>query len=79
MANIKSNEKSLRQNNKIRLKHRGEKTQLKNQIKKTKETKNLEDLNKTYSLADKLARKGTISKNKARRIKSKNANNLKTK
>lgn len=79
MANIKSNEKSLRQNNKIRLKHRGEKTQLKNQIKKTKETKNLEDLKKTYSLADKLARKGTISKNKARRIKSKNANNLKTK
>lgn len=79
MANIKSNEKSLRQNNKIRLKHRGEKTQLKNQIKKTKETKTVDDLSKTYSLADKLARKGTISKNKARRIKSKNANNLKTK
>lgn len=79
MANIKSNEKSLRQNNKIRLKHRGEKTQLKNQIKKTKENKTVDNLNMTYSLADKLARKGTISKNKARRIKSKNANALNVK
>ncbi|QZX49242.1 30S ribosomal protein S20 [Mycoplasma sp. E35C] len=73
MANIKANEKSYRQNQKANLLTKGFKTALKNQIKKTKVSKDKKDADKIYSLADKLAKNSRISKNKARRIKSKAA------
>ncbi|WP_027119653.1 30S ribosomal protein S20 [[Mycoplasma] testudinis] len=76
MANIKANDKTLRKSVKRRADHKGQKTELKNQIKTVKETKKVEDLNNLYGTADKLARKGTISENRARRLKSRNAKAL---
>ncbi len=48
----------------------------KNTIKKCRETKDQKDLNKVYKSADSLSRKGIIHKNKANRIKSRNAKAL---
>ena len=73
MANIKANEKTLRKSIKRRAAHKSQKTELKNRIKSVKATKKVEQLSLVYETADKLARKGTISKNRARRVKSRNA------
>ncbi|WP_434340784.1 30S ribosomal protein S20 [Mycoplasmoides gallisepticum] len=73
MANIKANEKSYRQNQKANLLTKGFKTSLKNKLKKTKASKDKKDVEQVYSLADKLAKNNRISKNKARRLKSRAA------
>lgn len=76
MANIKSNIKTKKQSDK---KHAANKNMIfnqKNTIKKCRETKDQKDLNKVYKSADSLSRKGIIHKNKANRIKSRNAKAL---
>ncbi|WP_445997722.1 30S ribosomal protein S20 [Mycoplasmoides genitalium] len=73
MANIKSNEKRLRQDIKRNLNNKGQKTKLKTNVKKFNKEINLDNLSSVYSQADRLARKGIISLNRAKRLKSKNA------
>ncbi|ALA30703.1 30S ribosomal protein S20 [Mycoplasmoides pneumoniae] len=73
MANIKSNEKRLRQNIKRNLNNKGQKTKLKTNVKNFHKEINLDNLGNVYSQADRLARKGIISTNRARRLKSRNA------
>ncbi|MCQ3907775.1 MAG: 30S ribosomal protein S20 [Mycoplasmoidaceae bacterium] len=73
MANIKSNIKTKRQSDKRHAANRVSLSNLKNNIKKTRASKDAKDLNKLYSKADSLSRKHVIHRNKANRIKSRNA------
>lgn len=73
MANIKSNEKSYRKNEKRRVQNHSKKAEVRTLVKKTKNSKNKKDLNQVYSKTDKLAKTKKIHKNKANRIKSRTA------
>lgn len=73
MANIKSNIKTKRQSDKKHAKNRNALDGLKNNTKKVRTTNDKKDLNNLYSNADSLSRKHVIHRNKANRIKSRNA------
>ncbi|XQP55761.1 MAG: 30S ribosomal protein S20 [Mycoplasmoidaceae bacterium] len=76
MANIKSNVKTKKQSDKRHAQNRVALSNLKNDTKKVRSTNNKADLNKLYGRADSLSRKHIIHKNKANRIKSRNAKAL---
>ncbi len=73
MANIKSNIKTKKQSDKKHASNSVKLFGLKNKTKKCRSTKEQKDLNTLYKTADSLSRKGVIHKNKANRIKSRNA------
>lgn len=73
MANIKSNLKTKRQSDKKHAANRVALSNLKNDTKKVRSSKDKKDLNALYSRADSLSRKRIIHRNKANRIKSRNA------
>lgn len=70
MANIKSNKKRNEQNQKRHALKRAYLSSMKTQIKKTRKSCNIQDLNKAYSLISKANAKGMIKRNKANRLKS---------
>lgn len=70
MANIKSNEKSHRQDEKARLLNHSFESKMKTLIKKAAASKKQEDVNEAYSCIDSALSKGIIKKNKADRLKS---------
>lgn len=76
MANIKSNIKTKKQSDKRHASNRVALSNLKNDTKKARSGKDKKDLNKLYSRADSLSRKHIIHRNKANRIKSRNAKAL---
>lgn len=73
MANIKSNVKRAVQNKKKHILRKGQRSDLKKTIKLIKDPERItnETISSIYSKSDRLARKNVISKNKAKRIKSK--------
>lgn len=73
MANIKSNVKTKKKSDKRHAANNIALFNLKNNIKKVKVSKDSKDLNNLYSRADSLSRKHVIHRNKASRIKSRNA------
>lgn len=73
MANIKSNVKTKKQSDKRHAANRNSLAKLKNNTKKVRSSKDKKDLNTLYSTADSLSRKHVIHRNKANRIKSRNA------
>lgn len=73
MANIKSNLKTKKQSDKKHAKNRNALADLKNNTKKVRSSHDKKDLSKLYSCADSLSRKRVIHRNKANRIKSRNA------
>ena len=77
MANIKSNIKTKKQSDKKHAANRNALTNLKNNTKKVRASKDAKDLNKLYGCADSLSRKHIIHRNKANRIKSRNAKAIK--
>lgn len=76
MANIKSNIKTKKQSDKKHAKNSVALSNLKNNVKKVKSSKDAKDLNNLYAKADSLSRKRVIHRNKANRIKSRNAKAL---
>lgn len=70
MANIKSNEKSHKQDQKARLLNHSFESKMKTLIKKAVSSKKTEDVNEAYSCIDSAITKGIIKKNKADRLKS---------
>ena len=70
MANIKSNEKSLRQDTKVHKNNHSQLAKMRTQVKKTNNNLSDETVSETYKVVDTVARKGIIHKNKANRIKS---------
>jgi len=70
MPITKSARKSVRKAKRRTLLNRKKKIALKLKISGLKKNKTKENLRSLYSLADKLAKKGVIHKNKARRLKS---------
>lgn len=71
MANIKSNEKSHKQDLKINKNNKSQKSAMRTSIKKAKvEAKTHDDLVDATKKIDTAARKGIIHKNKADRTKS---------
>lgn len=73
MANIKSNIKTKKQSDKKHAANRVALSNLKNNTKKARASKDTKDLSKLYASADSLSRKHIIHRNKANRIKSRNA------
>ena len=73
MANIKSNEKSLRQDTKVHKNNHSQLAKMRTQVKKTNNNLSDESVSETYKVVDTVARKGIIHKNKANRIKSRTA------
>lgn len=73
MANIKSNEKSLRQDTKTHKNNHSQLAKMRTQVKKTNNNLSDESVSETYKVVDTVARKGIIHKNKANRIKSRTA------
>ena len=71
MANIKANAKSSKKSKIVYTLNKTKKNSLKKIIKLSKTTKKKIDVNKVYKLADSLAQKHVIHKNKASNIKSK--------
>ena len=71
MANIKANAKSSKKSKTIYLLNKTKKNTLKKLIKLAQTTKKKSDVDKVYKLADSLAQKNVIHKNKASNIKSK--------
>lgn len=71
MANIKANAKSSKKSKTIYLLNKTKKNSLKKLIKLAQTTKKKSDVDKVYKLADSLAQKHIIHKNKASNIKSK--------
>lgn len=71
MANIKANAKSSKKSKAIYLLNKTKKNSLKKLIKLVQTTKKKSDVDKVYKLADSLAQKHVIHKNKASNIKSK--------
>ena len=70
MANIKSNIKSIRKTSKRQKRNRSVKTTYKNNIKRARNSQKAIDLSKSYKSIDSALAKGTITKNKANRLKS---------
>ncbi|MGL4647639.1 MAG: 30S ribosomal protein S20 [Mycoplasmoidaceae bacterium] len=77
MANIKSNEKNCKRDQKRKTQRHSQKSNLKTQIKKTKTTKKQDDLNLSYKKIDSAVSKKLITKNKSNRLKSRLAKNNK--
>ncbi len=73
MANIKSNIKTKKQSDKKHAKNARALDTLRKNTKKVRSSKDAKDLNTLYSNADSLSRKHVIHRNKANRIKSRNA------
>lgn len=71
MANIKANAKSSKKSKIVYTLNKAKKNSLKKLIKLAQTTKKKIDVNKVYKLADNLAQKHVIHKNKASNIKSK--------
>ncbi len=71
MANIKSNEKSNRQDIKRNERNKSFKSKIKTAIKKAEASKIEEDKNAAVSLIDKAVVKGIYKQNKANRLKAK--------
>jgi small subunit ribosomal protein S20 len=76
MANIKANIKSIRKDKKRTQRNKIVLSGLKTQIKKTRANCTAATVSISYKSLDSAASKGKISKNKARRLKSKLARNL---
>lgn len=76
MPITKSAKKALRQTRKRTAANKAKKAALKAELKSLRLKKSPEILRKIYSLADKLAKRGIIHKNKAKRIKSRAASML---
>ncbi|MCQ3908951.1 MAG: 30S ribosomal protein S20 [Mycoplasmoidaceae bacterium] len=73
MANIKSNIKTKKQSDKRHAANRVALSNLKDDTKKAKANKDAKSISQLYSRADSLSRKHIIHRNKANRIKSRNA------
>ena len=73
MANIKSNIKSARKNEKRKNANKIAKTTYKNNIKKARTSAKKEDVSASYKSIDSALAKGVITKNKANRLKSRTA------
>ncbi len=73
MANIKSNIKTKKKSDKKHAANRNALDKLKNNTKKVRSSGDKKDLNALYATADSLSRKRIIHRNKANRIKSRNA------
>jgi small subunit ribosomal protein S20 len=71
MANIKSNEKSKKQDDKKRLINKSLRSEIKTAIKKANVSKKEEDKNIAIKLIDKAVTSNVFHKNKAARLKSK--------
>jgi small subunit ribosomal protein S20 len=71
MANIKSNEKSARQDIKRNARNRSLKSAIKSAIKLAEETHSTADISKAVKLIDSSVTKGVYHKNKAAKMKSK--------
>ena len=71
MANIKSNDKSKRQDDKRNLRNKAVKSKIKTAIKKVESTKTVESVNESVKLIDQAVTSGVFHKNKAARLKSK--------
>ncbi|MDE5545497.1 MAG: 30S ribosomal protein S20 [Malacoplasma sp.] len=75
MANIKSNIKRNKQNKARNVIVHSQKSAMKTQIKKTRNTKSDKDLNLAYKKIDSALSKGIIKQNKADRLKQRLALN----
>lgn len=73
MANIKSNIKTKKKSDKRHASNRNALNKLKNNTKVVRSSGDKKDLNILYATADSLSRKHIIHRNKANRIKSRNA------
>lgn len=76
MANIKSNEKSFRQDKKVNKNNHSQLSKMRTIIKKTRKNTTAEQLNESYKVIDTVARKNIIHKNKANRLKSRLAKKM---
>lgn len=70
MANIKSNEKSFRQDKKVHKNNHPQLSKMRTIVKKTRNTPTEAQLSEGYKVVDTVARKNIIHKNKANRLKS---------
>ncbi|GAA5414450.1 30S ribosomal protein S20 [Ureaplasma ceti] len=74
MANIKSNEKSIRQDARRNANNHSQLASMRTMVKKTRNNPTAEgQLSAGYKSVDTVARKGIIHKNKANRLKSRMA------
>ncbi len=71
MANIKSNEKSRRQDDVRELSNKSSKSRIKTAMKKAIASKKQEDVNNAVKLIDSAVTSGVFHANKAARLKSK--------
>lgn len=71
MANIKSNDKSKRQDDKRNIRNKSLKSEIKTIMKKVDTSKTEELVNEAIKLIDKAVTSGVFHKNKAARLKSK--------
>lgn len=71
MANIKSNDKKHKQDEKKRLRNKAIKSEIKTAFKKAEETKIQSDINHLVSLINSAVTSGVFHKNKAARLTSK--------
>ena len=76
MANIKSNEKSLRKNTKRHENNHAQLSKMRTIVKKTRIDLKQDKLNESYKVIDTVARKNIIHKNKANRLKSRLAKKI---
>ncbi len=70
MPNIKSNEKSCRQDTKVNKNNHPQLSKMRTIVKKTRINSTSKQLNEAYKVIDTVARKNIIHKNKANRLKS---------
>lgn len=70
MANIKSNEKSRRQDDKRELRNKSLKSEIKTAMKKAQAELTVVSVNSAVKLIDKAVTKGVFHENKAARLKS---------
>ena len=71
MANIKSNDKTKKQDDKRNLRNKAVKSEIKTLMKKAETEKTAEAVNEAIKLLDKSITSGVFHKNKAARLKSK--------
>ena len=71
MANIKSQKKSIKQDEKRAARNKAFKSQMKTAIKKAETTSDSKDINVAVKLIDSAVTKGVIKKNNAANLKSK--------
>lgn len=76
MANIKSNEKSYRQDQKINKNNHPQLTRMRTVVKKTNNNLSADQLSHAYKIIDTTSQKNIIHKNKANRLKSRLAKKL---